>query len=155
MRNGDLMSDAWYLYDMSIFCTPLRASMYLSISMMNGKTSRVLSFIIPSTLMLSICPSFLFLNRSLRARLLYMSLPVMDKSSPLILRIPFTLGMMRFMFVSNAAVAATSQFSSPWKDFSRGMIVSIEGIRLMTLSAVMSSKLRLNPALRSFFDLLE
>ena len=114
-----------------------------------------MSLITPSTVILSILPSFLFLKRSFFARVLYSSLSLMDRSSPLMRITPLMLGMIMFILVSRLAVAAISQLSSPLKDFRSGIIVSMDGIREMTFSAVMSMRLRLNPVRRSFFVRVE
>ena len=59
------------------------------------------------------------------------------------------------MQVSTSEVAASSQSRSPAKAFSIGMSVSTAGNRVITFSAVMSTRLRSKPALMSFFDLVE
>ena len=61
----------------------------------------------------------------------------------------FKLGIIMFMQVSSLAVAASSQLSMPPKDLSSGIKVSIEGMRFITFSAVMSLKFMLNPVLMS------
>ena len=53
------------------------------------------------------------------------------------------------MVVSISAVAASSQFRSPAKDRSIGTNVSIAGNRVMTFSAVTSTRLRSKPVLMS------
>ena len=100
--------------------------------------------------MSSMKPVFLFLNKSFLASVWNISFSLIVRFFPLILITPFMDGMTMFMLVSRSEVAATSQFRSPVKDLSIGMIVSIAGIRLTTFSAVISLKLMSNPVLRSF-----
>ena len=68
-----------------------------------------------------------------------------------ILMTPLMDGVRMLIVVSMSAVAAISRFSSPLKDFSSGITVSMAGIISITFSAVMSEKFRLNPVFRSFF----
>ena len=74
---------------------------------------------------------------------------------PFIFTMPSTLGMTIFMLVSMSAVAAISQSSIPLKDFSMGKMLSTAGKRVITLSAVISERVRSKPAFRSFLVRVE
>ena len=77
------------------------------------------------------------------------------RSLPEILSMPSTEGITRFMLVSIWVVAASSQSRSPSKLVSMGMRVSTAGNRVITFSAVIFTRLRSNPADRSFLFRVE
>ena len=147
--SGDLITDKWYLNDWSRCWMPLAASLYRSTARTNGNTSRVLSRIMPVTDILSTTAFFLFLNNRILAILVNSLLSCRRRFSPEIRMMPSMEGSTTFMHVSMSAVAASSQSRSPPKDWSMGMMLSTAGNKVITFSAVMSTRFRSNPALMS------